>query len=552
MCGCQAVRSPAPRRGFGVAWIIMVTMSIGGAGAAPLGAASLESCDRESVRHLLNRASWGPRPGQVDEVCRMGPEAWLERQLRMGSRLGAAPPRLPAQVAEHLAEHRSDGLDPAALRSAFPPPQELRDRADELSPAERRMRTPARLNQELATRRLAVAIHAEDQLRDVMTSFWIDHFNVSVRKGPLRWLVQDFEDRAIRPHVFGSFEEMLVAVASHPAMLVFLDNVDNVAADSMRPGAGMRRVAPPGAAGGRARARGGNENYARELMELHTLGVDGGYTEHDVREVARAFTGWGAEPGGVGGFTFRPALHDVGPKVVLGERLAPARGIEDGMEVLAMLARHPSTAAHLARKLAVRFVNEEGDPEMEAALASRFLETGGDLAEVTLTLFTHARFDVPENHGAVFRSPFEFSVAAVRAVDGVFAAPGGVSRSLLEYLREAGHTPWGEDSPEGPPVGAEHWAGSAGLLARMKFAGELAVGRVDGVRSPLLRAAGSTAGGRAGRGDVAARSGPFGDRLTPVLEILFPEGPPSGLDDLTDDPARLLVLGLGGPAFQWK
>ncbi len=507
--------------------------------------AAPSACDRESARHLLQRATWGPRSGEIDELCRLGPRRWIERQFLMGLRAGPSAPRLPAEMERRLEDHRSHGLDPTRLREAFPPGDVLRARGGELSPTECRLLGPQRLQQEVAVRRLVHAAHAADQLRDRLTAFWSDHFNVSLRKGPNRWLVGDFEATAIRPHVLGSFPAMLRAVAMHPAMLVFLDNVQNVAAapfPARQPGTvrgGARRtVVAPDDPDSDSRPRAGNENFARELLELHTLGLDGGYTERDVEEVARVFTGWGIAQGDSLSFAFRPRLHDSRPKRVLGIELGAGRGMDEGEEVLALLAEHPSTARHLAGKLVRYFVNEAGDGAMESDLAATFLEGGGDLLAVSRALFEHPRFGSPENRSAVFRTPFEYAVAALRAVGGELTGPGGFSPPILTFLRSSGSLPWHEDSPAGVSRGVHAWSGGAHLLERLAFAESLAGGRVQGVSLPRSVSR---------RGAVG---GPF-FRLEEVLELVHPGGVPPTLAESLRDPVRLVTLGLGGPAFQW-
>lgn len=534
---------------------VLATVPVSGAVAAQ----GATNCDNASARHLLQRATFGARPGDVTELCTLGFEGWIDRQLEAGAPgTRVLEPQLEARLRTFAAYGRSMG----ELNEAFPPPQQLAAlvETEALSARDRQARSPQRLQGELASIRLTRAVHSEAQLREVMTAFWFDHFNVHFQKGPIRWMVSDYEAHAIRAHVFGSFHDMLRATAQHPAMLTFLDNAQNVAADSMRPGVQIRPGTPPAmrarlqqAAANRPQARqqaGGNENYARELLELHTLGVQGGYTESDVQAVARAFTGWGVVPlqgaGQPGGFQFRAALHDVGEKTVLGQTLRAGGGQEDGEAVLRMLATHPSTARHVAQKLVQRFVNEGGDPELEADLAKVFLDTEGDLGAVTRMLFLHPRFQAPEHRGALFRTPFEFVVASARALNAEVA----YSNAVLRYLREAGHVPYGEASPAGPPVEAAHWASSAGLLARMEFARALTGGQVDGVRPQLGVGAGAALAAR--RTNTPPNASPISPRaeaaMAPLFAILFPEGVPEDLR--TEDPRVLVALGLGGPAFQ--
>jgi uncharacterized protein (DUF1800 family) len=325
---------------------------------------------------------------------------------------------------------------------------------------------------------------------------------------------------------------MLMASAKHPAMLFYLDNWTSVVPDSMRDMTQgqfrqlerlrtlspaeldrlqrngrltpaqrnaldrMQAMGPLPAIG--QRGRGMNENYARELMELHTLGVDGGYSQQDVIEVARALTGWtfvpfgrggGAGPAGRGAganvepgeFVFNPIGHDRGEKTVVGKRLPGGRGIEDGEEVIRMLARHPSTASFLATKLVERFVSDEPDPAFVQEIAQVYLKTDGDLREVTRALFTSDRFYAAGVQGTKVKTPFELVVSALRSLNvEVEPAP-----RMIQTLRSMGHLPYNEPAPTGFPASSEDWVNSGAMLARMNFALELAEGRVGQMRPDL-------------------------------------------------------------------
>jgi len=438
---------------------------------------------------------------------------------------------------------------------------------------------PAVILADLAGAKLQRAVYSERQLQEVMTDFWFNHFNVFFGKNQDRYLVSAYERDAIRPHVFGRFRDLLEATAKHPAMLVYLDNAQSVVPDSMNPNAGrrdaairrLREMSPEQRAEllrrrgidprlaermmngdtavlARMRTRGLNENYARELMELHTLGVDGGYTQHDVVEVARALTGWtvdrglrrqggGAEPS----FVFRPAAHDPGEKTVLGRRLAAGRGIEDGEEVLDLLARHPATARHIAFQLAQRFVADEPPPALVDRLAQVFTRTDGDLREVTRALFLSPEFNDARYRGTKVKTPLEFVASAFRAT----GADVGPSRGLLQTLRQMGQVPYAASAPTGYPSRSEEWTNSGAMLGRMNFALALAAGRLDGVRvDPATLAPGDA--------DVPALAravlpGPSDARLlATVSEDVRAQA------DLApaQRTARALGLLIGSPAFQ--
>ncbi|HEX8691323.1 MAG TPA: DUF1800 domain-containing protein [Longimicrobium sp.] len=578
-------------------------------------AAAPTAADTARALHLLQRATFGARPGDLAEVLRTGPEAWLERQLH--------PERIPdGALEERLAAFPAAAMEPGELFAAFPPPNPAqraeRARRDSMQMTMRpdaaagnaddgrpgrerrrgegqgRPRGPQAILFDLAGARLQRAVYSERQLQEVMTDFWFNHFNVFFGKNQDRYLTGDYERRAIRPHVFGRFRDLLEATASHPAMLVYLDNWTSAAPNAADPAAerieqarrrwramtpAQRRAAVESGRvpaervamlegdslpAGRRRARGINENYARELMELHTLGVNGGYTQGDVIEVARAFTGWtidarrvrggtgGARRGGDegmgprwdGGFVFRPAMHDAGEKTVLGRRLPAGRGIEDGREVLDLLARHPATARHVATKLAQRFVADEPPPALVDRLAEVFLRTDGDLREVTRALFTSPEFDDPRYRGTKVKTPFEFVASALRAT----GADAGPSRGLLQALRQLGQVPYAATAPTGYPHTSEEWTNSGAMLNRMNLGLALAAGRLDGVRLDES--------GFVPSGDVRATVETLAARVLPgrrdeqlVRTIVDDLGGHAELGP-RQRAARALGLLIGSPAFQ--
>jgi uncharacterized protein (DUF1800 family) len=573
--------------------------------------------------HLLQRATYGARAQDLAAVLELGRDAWLDRQLH--------PERIADDaVAARLAAYPTVGLSMGALmRDYAPRPQPAPAMMDsatgrprrpdpaQLTPEQRRelqMRNPARLMGDLVGAKLTRAVYSERQLEEVMTDFWFNHFNVFFGKGIDRYLIADYEREAIRPHVFGRFEDMLRATARHPAMLFYLDNWTSAVPDSMNPDAFRRRaqadqlvrrirtmsreqkdqlvrngritreqlerlergepIVP--APQQRGRERGINENYARELMELHTLGVDGGYTQRDVVEVARAFTGWTfvrpnqnpqqrpAPPRPLLGrpplgrplprevdeveFVFRQEMHDPGEKVVLGTRLRGGRGMEDGEEVLRMLARHPSTARFIASKLVERFVTDEPAPELVEDLAQVFLRSDGDLRAVTRELFSSPRFYDERWIGAKVKTPYELVASALR----VTHADVGPSRRIVETLRTMGNLPYNEPAPTGYPATSEEWVNSGAMLARMNFGLALAAGGMEGVRIDAPRLIGESA---------PRALGP--ERLPDLLAALLPgadtrrleAGIRADLEGRTQDPpraraARALGLIIGSPDFQ--
>lgn len=457
----------------------------------------------EQVRHVLGRLAFGPRPGDVERVTGMGVDRWIAQQLE--------PARIPDRAMEHLlASYATLDRNAGELLRDFPPPAALlarrRLRGDTLAATDSAaLRAMARENRrllgEVMSARVARAVGSERQLQEVMTDFWLNHFSVFAGKGQLRYYLADYEREAIRPHALGRFRDLLGAVAKSPAMLLYLDNAQSVA-DSTHPtlanrGGAMRqrRVA---AAMARRRAtmseeqrrrldaiqarrpRGLNENYARELLELHTLGVDGGYTQRDIIEVARALTGWSVRPprSGRSAFQFNGAAHDAGAKEVLGTHLRAGRGMEDGEEVLDLLARHPSTARFIARKLAVRFVSDTPPASLVDRAADTFRRTDGDIREVVRTIVTSPEFFSRPAYRAKVKSPFEVVVSAARAL-GAASDTSAVSALMVGRL---GQPIYGHQAPDGWPETGEPWMNTGAILQRINFGLVIAASRIPGAR----------------------------------------------------------------------
>ncbi|MFY9905663.1 MAG: DUF1800 domain-containing protein [Terriglobales bacterium] len=337
---------------------------------------------------------------------------------------------------------------------------------------------------ELTQAKLLRAIYSERQLDEVMTDFWINHFNVFINKGADRYLLTSYERDAIRPHVLGRFEDLLVATAKSPAMMFYLDNWLSVGPDSEN-ALGIARNArghgnhPQGRPNGkRKQASGLNENYGRELMELHTLSVNGGYTQKDVTEVAKVFTGWTIDPPQKGnGFRFDPRMHEPGTKIVLGHRIKE-KGEKEGLEVLHLLARNPNTAHFISQKLAIRFVSDDPPPSLVDRMTRTYLKKNGDIREVLRTMFKSPEFWAPEDYRAKVKTPLEFVVSAVRAS----GANVDDARVLVGTLNNMGMMPYAMLPPTGYSMKAEVWVNSSALLGRMNFALGLAAGKIRGVK----------------------------------------------------------------------
>jgi uncharacterized protein (DUF1800 family) len=339
---------------------------------------------------------------------------------------------------------------------------------------------------ELADGTLLSDIYSERQLLAVMTDFWFNHFNVFIGKGADRYLLTSYERDVIRPHALGKFEDLLVATAQSPAMLFYLDNWLSVGPDSdfslgipKRPAnANWRRYPQARPPRPKATRSGLNENYGRELMELHTLGVNGGYTQKDVTEVARVFTGWTLkQPREGGGFFFDERRHEPGNKVILGHRIKPA-GEKEGREVLHILAHNPATARFICAKLATRFVSDNPPPALVDHMAQTFLKKDGDVREVLQTMLQSPEFWAPDDYRVKVKTPLEFVISAVRAsgADVADATP------LVRQLQVMGMPLYGAQPPTGYSTKAEAWVNSSALLDRMNFALALTTGKLKGIQ----------------------------------------------------------------------
>jgi uncharacterized protein (DUF1800 family) len=424
--------------------------------------------DTSAIEHALNRLAYGPRPGDVERVERIGLAAWIEQQLHP-ERIddSALTPRLPAQ-----AVRPTNLTDQMAIRQ-----------------------WGRQSVQALASEKVIRAVYSERQLEEQLVDFWFNHFNVFAGKGRTSLWVAEYERTAIRPHVFGKFRDLLGATAKSPAMLFYLDNwlsADPEAAEQMMQRAPARRRAADDpqqqVQQAQQRRRGLNENYGRELLELHTLGVDGGYTQQDIIEVARAFTGWTIAPpqqqerpraarllaaaGAVqeGEFRFAPMFHDRGEKTVLGQKIKAGGGIEDGERVLDIVSRHPSTAHHIAYQLAQRFVADEPPKALVDRAAKKFRDTDGDLREVVRTIITSDEFFSKQVRGAKLKTPLEFLASGIRATGREVRD----ARPMLRALMDMGMPLYMCQPPTGYDDTAETWVSAGALVARMNIAQQIA------------------------------------------------------------------------------
>jgi uncharacterized protein (DUF1800 family) len=404
-------------------------------------AADTAAATSAAAAHVLNRLAYGPAPGDIERVSRMGVARYIDSQLHPESIA------LPAALSERLAGldtvQRSTGEvlgDFLAVRGA------VKDETEDARAQRRAVLT--RIAMQSAEARIARAVSSPRQLEEVMVDFWFNHFNVFSGKGQDRALVASYERDAIRPYVFGSFRAMLGATAKHPAMLFYLDNWVS-------------------------KAGGLNENYARELMELHTLGVDQGYTQKDVTELARMLTGWTYAPRLLvqrnETFRFDPKRHDNGDKLWLG-RVVKAGGQAEGEMALDVLAAHPATAHHISFKLAQYFVADVPPPALVDRMARTWIASRGDIRTVLETLFSSPEFMAPEAQGAKFKTPYQYVISAARAS----GAPLADIKPVMGALDRLGMPLYGCQTPDGYKNTQDAWLNPDALSRRINYATVLA------------------------------------------------------------------------------
>jgi uncharacterized protein (DUF1800 family) len=401
----------------------------------------------QRIPQALNRLTFGPRPGDARQVKAIGLKKWIDLQLH--------PERIPENP---LLDAKLKTLDTLNMSG---------------SEMVRKGMVGKLVARDLAEGKLLRAIYSNRQLDQVLDDFWFNHFNIFLDKGADRFMVTEYERGVIRPRVLGKFRDLLEATAKSPAMLFYLDNWQSVGPNAPQPR-------------GRKGSRGLNENYGRELLELHTLGVDGGYTQQDVTEAARCFTGWTIDqPQNGGTFVFNKRVHDDGDKVFLGVKIPAGGGQSDGEKVLDIVARHPSTAHFISRKLAMRFVADDPPSSLVDRMAQTFLNTDGDLREVMQTMLKSKEFWSEGAYRSKMKSPLEMVASAVRALNGDVDS----AFPLVNQVAQLGQPLYRKQEPTGYSNASQEWLNAGGLLARMNFALQLAGNRVPGVKVDAAKAA---------------------------------------------------------------
>jgi uncharacterized protein (DUF1800 family) len=429
---------------------------------------------------------------------------------------------------------------------------------------------PQRVVEELAMAKVTRAIYSERQLQQVLDDFWFNHFNVFAGKGEDKWYLTSYERDVIQPHTLGKFKDLVTATAQSPAMLFYLDNflsadpkaaerqaAERAARQQMHRGPWGQTYPPrpqPQAQNKKKQERGLNENYGRELMELHTLGVDGGYTQKDVTEVARCFTGWSIEkPRENPQFKFEEKFHDPGPKVVMGKKIH-AGGMKDGEEVIELLSKNPNTAKFISTKLAHRFVSDTPPPALVERMAKEFLKSDGDIKDVMRTMIYSPEFWSRDAYRAKIKTPFELVVSSVRALGTDVDTP----MPLVQWVGRIGEPLYQCQPPTGYVDKANTWVNTGALLNRLNFSLALAGNKVRGSRSDVSALLGTDTGGDAksalDRAVEVFLGGQVGSSTVEILQKQMEN--PQVVQAKLDDPVKQVDLGvvtglvLGAPEFQ--
>ncbi|MGC1686829.1 MAG: DUF1800 domain-containing protein [Candidatus Acidiferrales bacterium] len=497
-----------------------------------------ELSEDEAILHALNRLAYGPRPGDIENVRKMGLENWIDQQLHPESIDDSA-------LDARLEQYPTLRMSSKKLLHEFPPPQQaakkegvtkeayqeqMKEKSREaVAQAQTtgpnaqaaaqlaKIQGPQRIVAELSMAKLDRAIYSHRQLEAVMEDFWYNHFNVFVQKDSDKWLVTAYVRDTIRPHTLGKFQDLLVDTARSPAMLIYLDNwlsVDPIAYQRQQAEAAMRRQRFQGVFAGvempqpgtfpppynnpnapprvppKKQEKGLNENYGREVMELHTLGVDGGYTQQDVIQMARCLTGWTVhEPRRDPEFFFDVKLHTEGKKVVLGHTFNYG-GMKDGEEALKMLANNPNAAKFISTKLARHFVSDNPPPALVDRMAHSYLSSGGDIRVLMKTMIYSPEFWSREAFRAKVKEPFELAASTARALN----ADAEITLPLVQWVGRMGEPLFQAQPPTGYSDKAEMWVNTGALLNRLNFALSLSSNKISGTSVNLESMLGPDAG----------------------------------------------------------
>ena len=480
--------------------------------------------EREAAAHLLSRFTYGAKAGDVDKMVKMGLEKWFSSQLE-----GGLDDR---ELDKMVSQYPDINLSNTEVENKYPRQAKIlrmaiKDGAinkDSVNKGDRQryrqqintfmdangLKPQQELYRQFINQKILRAAYTENQTRELLTDFWFNHFNVSLTKGQCASFVPAFERDVIRPNVTGKFEKLVLSTAKAPAMLIYLDNFNSTAS----PDAVVEDMEMMGAKKRKAKViqkkKGGlNENYAREVMELHTLGVDGGYTQNDVTQAARVLTGWTIAPMGEDGygsgmkkvldnagagnlakrgfvqdgdFLFVPSRHDKGEKTVLGRKFGAGGGYEEGVALLKMLANHPSAAKFISQKIAVRFVNDQPSAKLVDKMTRTFNSTGGDIKEVLISMAAAPEFWQEDALREKTKSPFELVISAVRGLNATITQP----YQLYSWINKMGQKLYYYQAPTGFPDRGQYWINTGSLLNRMNFGLALAAQKIPGVKINLI------------------------------------------------------------------
>jgi uncharacterized protein (DUF1800 family) len=507
--------------------LLMIAIVVGCAFPSPGWSAELGTDPR--ILHVLNRLAYGPRPGDMARVEAIGVERYLQEQLR--------PETIaePESLRRKLAAYQTLSFQPMTLLNAYAERQKMGQTAAPEAVRQQR-RFAAEIPEEAVEAKIVRSLESSRQLQEVLVNFWFNHFNVFIGKGRTRFLVGSYEEQAIRPYVLGRFRDLLGATAKHPAMLFYLDNWQNT--DPQSPGT-------------RGRFQGINENYARELMELHTLGVNGGYTQQDVTTLARIFTGWGlAKPNAnqnanqnakqnakqnansdASGFYFDRRRHDRRDKVFLGQKIVGG-GQEEGEKALDILARHPKTAQWISYKLAQYFIADRPPAALVDRLAQTYLNSDGNLRTVVTALVQSPEFWQPTTRNAKFKTPYEYVISAVRATGQSVENP----KAIAAMLQQLGMPVYGRQTPDGYPNTQALWLNPEAMTRRLSFATQLGMGKLP-LQNSMNRSAGSSV-----NVDAIALRNTLGNHFSRQTQTVIAESPES---------LRSALI-LGSPELMWR
>lgn len=492
--------------------------------------------EKQAAAHLLSRFTYGAKAGDVDEVVKMGLENWFQQQLEAR--------HADKQLNELLSSYDAISLSNAEAVTKYPQGNKVYKMAvadgfinqDSVNKADRKdyknkideymlqkgLKPQQELFRQFIGQKIIRAAYTEKQLQELLTDFWFNHFNVALNKNQCAEFIPAYERDVIRPNVLGSFETLVLSTAKSPAMLMYLDNFSSVGAaneDEAKPLKKLTTKAPGNRSElmsdsttlekrkvqQRKNTKGLNENYAREVMELHTLGVDGGYTQSDVTQAARILTGWTVYPMDEnsaqrkaldkmsdntfkargfyrdGDFLFAANRHDSNEKIVLGEKFPAGGGYEEGVRLLKMLSNHPATAQFISRKIAIRFVNDNPPQSLVNKMAKTFTSKGGDIKQVLITMVSAPEFWSKDALREKTKSPFELAISAVRGLDADIKMP----YQLYTWISKMGQRMYYYQAPTGFPDKGQYWINTGALLNRMNFGLALAAQKIPGVKVNL-------------------------------------------------------------------